>query len=105
HGRGLSFAEADYCRRAATAPRQKGSGRRSAHCIRQIGTRAGSAIVPVAATAIVVILIPVLVDVMDIDGDAAVRAAANALAHRRDVAARADNRDGRHLRYIDLVAL
>src|SRR5262249_61405283 len=56
----------------------------------------------VAGTAVVFVL---LVDIMDVDRDTSVHAAADALADRRDITARSDDAGRRHLRDVDVIAL
>src|SRR5437667_2984075 len=62
-------------------------------------------VLPVAVLVPVIIVVAVTVDMMHINGDAAVGAAADSLAHGRGIAAGADYPDRRRLRDEDEVAL
>ena len=53
----------------------------------------------------IVALTLVVIDVMSVDRDAAIHAAADPLSDRRDIATRSDNASRRNLRDVDGVAL
>src|SRR6266850_676615 len=62
-------------------------------------------VLPVAVLVPVIIVVAVAVDMMHINGDAAVGAAADSRAHGRRVTTGTDHRSRRHLRHEDAVAL
>src|SRR5882672_489725 len=93
----------------STDPKKKGPALRrplltSSTTRYESGQAVSGSVVVVVAVAIVVV-VPIVGDMVDVDTDTAVGAAANLLAHGRRIAAGADYPDRRRLRDEDEIAL